>query len=84
MYPHVVQFETRRHQFESELQLIRERKQGQTSAGDALLKRSTQTPARRRAPRKQGASTLSLTIAEFLTGPQTHDHPPVPEDVLPR
>ena len=72
MYPQVVQFETRRHQIDSELQLIRERNQGQTSDGDALLERSTQAHAGERAPREQGVSAFLLTIAEFLTGHQRH------------
>jgi hypothetical protein len=41
MYPHVVQFETRRHQFAHELRLIRQRRQAQARS------RPAQTPQHR-------------------------------------
>ena len=82
MYPQVVQFETRRHQTDRELQLIQERRRAQASAGDAGLERATQAHAGERAPREQGVSAFLLRVVAFLPG--AHDHPPVPEDVLPR
>jgi hypothetical protein len=52
MYPHVVQFETRRRQFARELQLIRERKQARAgfepsaarTEPDLRGRRAAQTP----------------------------------------
>jgi hypothetical protein len=46
MYPHVVQFETRRQQLELELQLIRERSQPSATRTEAGLRGrpATQTP----------------------------------------
>ena len=84
MYPQVVQFETRRHQFDRELQLNRERRQVQASAGNAALERATHAHAGEGALREQGVPAFLLRIAAFLTGAQSHDHPPVTEDVLPR
>lgn len=82
MYPHVVQFQTRRHQIDGEIQLIGERTLAQASAGDARPRRAAQAPAGERARRDQGTSAL-LRIVAFLTGAPSHDHPPVPEDALP-
>jgi hypothetical protein len=83
MYPHVVQFETRQQQFALESRLIRERRQAQVSAGDARPGRATQAPAGERARRDQGMTAVLLRIVAFLTGAPSHDHPRVPEDVLP-
>jgi hypothetical protein len=84
MYPQVVQFETRRHQIDRELQLIRERRQAQASAGDAELRRATRAHADDRAPREQDVSAFLLGMVAFLTRARSQDHPSVPEDVLPR
>jgi hypothetical protein len=71
MYPQVTQFETRRRQFDRELQLSRERRQA---------------PARSRggARRRRGAAALGPAIVAFLTGGRSHGHTPVREDALPR
>ena len=66
MYPHVVQFETRRYQFERELQLIRER--SQASVGDAELESATRTHGGEGARREQGASAFVLKVVAVLTG----------------
>jgi hypothetical protein len=49
MYPHVVQLETRRHQFARELGLIRERKQPSATRAERDLRGrpAAQTPAHR-------------------------------------
>ncbi len=83
MYPQVVQFETRRHQFDRELQLIRERRQAQVSAGHAALERAIQAHAGDGARREQGLSAFLHGIVAFLTGAQSDRRPPVPEDLLP-
>lgn len=49
MYPHVVQFETRRHEVERELQLLRERKQARTGWRQSA-----------RSPGRPGSRTLEL------------------------
>ncbi len=58
MYPHVVQFETRRQQFARDNQLTRERRQAQTDRNEAKL--ATQSPANSRADREHGVLVALL------------------------
>lgn len=66
MYPHVVQFETRRREFERELQLIRERTQAQASSKPS---RSRTEPGFRGANnhRSRLATGASQTLEPELT-----------------
>ncbi len=84
MYPQVVQFETRRQLFDSELQLIRERRRAQASAHEADLERATPGRSVAGALREQGVSAFLVRIVAVLTGAPSHDRPSVREDVLPR
>jgi hypothetical protein len=55
MYPHVVQFETRRHEVERELQLRRERKQARAGWPPSATQTETGSP---RSPGHPGSRNL--------------------------
>jgi hypothetical protein len=55
MYPHVVQFETRRHQVERELRLLRERKQARAAWPPSANRTETGSP---RSPGHPGSRNL--------------------------
>jgi hypothetical protein len=57
MYPQVVQFETRRHELERELQLLRERQQAQAGWPPSVSRTETRSP---RSPRHLESKNLEL------------------------
>jgi hypothetical protein len=57
MYPHVVQFESRRHEFERELQLLRERKHARAGWPPSETRTETASP---RSPGHPGSRNLEL------------------------